>query len=85
MNTVKIDGVDCVAQLDPSTTLRGYVEAVNRHLAVCTDPRVEGAHAGGFPSPQGTGHAGTGARVAGTCNPGRGQPAAASADTTDAH
>jgi hypothetical protein len=43
------DGVDRVSSLDPSTSLAGYTEAINRHLHQCTDPRVPRAHAVGVP------------------------------------
>ncbi|MBL9027438.1 MAG: ATP-binding protein [Myxococcales bacterium] len=48
VDTTPVNGVDCVRELSAAKNLKAYVDAVNRFLAGCTDPRVPGAHAIGI-------------------------------------
>lgn len=52
IDTAKEEGVDRVHMLRPANNLTAYVEAVNAHLRVCTDPRVPGAYAVGIEGEQ---------------------------------
>jgi hypothetical protein len=45
IDTEKVEGVDRARTVRPAPSVTSYAEALNRHLLICSDPHVPGAHA----------------------------------------